>query len=569
MYLKATPCPSGNAGACATAQQQTYAGRFNTHVTPFLASTQVSVSLYVENTSEAAAGIQDKLVATVRLFGYAISGATVNFTAENVSTGAVEQYVSISPQVSTTNSAGQTTAYASTTTPGLTKIVASFAGYSASAIINFTVPVYVTFSAYPSLVSSSTVLTVDNVNYSSSQLPVTFGWTQGSRHTYKFVGTVPSSPSTRYVLNSVSGCGQTESSGYVVAVANCTTIGVYKTQYYLSMSSIPGSLAGSITPNYPGEWLNQSTTVTISATPNPHYLFSGWTGTGAGSYTGSSPSHTITISGPISEVANFYSSTTSTTTSTSTSTSSSSTTIFKVTTSTTTSTAPTITVPKNVTYLGSCDNATIESNLYAAVISGWCTWSGGTLQVWGAGSTGGWIGIKVTNVNTGQVYESIGSDNCGLAWLTNFTAPAGIYNFTVSTGRGGGGSCGPMEGKLNETKGSSGYVAPNGGGPGYPSCSSLNITDSNIWGLSNVNITEICTWSGGDLSMYLQTGWTSSVNGVVKGANGNTYFSSSTGSSSLTYVGSFYAPSQNYYVTLTTGNYTFKWASYSPELELT
>jgi hypothetical protein len=50
---------------------------------------------------------------------------------------------------------------------------------------------------------------------------------------------------------------------------------------------------------------NVGTLLTIRATPDPGWGFSGWVGTGSGSYTGPSPSATIRIAGPITQTANF------------------------------------------------------------------------------------------------------------------------------------------------------------------------------------------------------------------------------------------------------------------------
>ena len=50
---------------------------------------------------------------------------------------------------------------------------------------------------------------------------------------------------------------------------------------------------------------NQGEVVQIDATPNAGFLFSGWTGTGSGSFTGSTKQVSVTMNGPITEVASF------------------------------------------------------------------------------------------------------------------------------------------------------------------------------------------------------------------------------------------------------------------------
>ena len=64
---------------------------------------------------------------------------------------------------------------------------------------------------------------------------------------------------------------------------------------------------GTVTPS--SGWKNAGTTVSINATPTNNtqvsYAFTGWTGTGTGSYSGTNSSASITMSGPITEMAAF------------------------------------------------------------------------------------------------------------------------------------------------------------------------------------------------------------------------------------------------------------------------
>jgi hypothetical protein len=52
-------------------------------------------------------------------------------------------------------------------------------------------------------------------------------------------------------------------------------------------------------------WGVPGTHVDLLATAYPGYLFLGWNGTGSGSYSGSSPTPTVSLAGPVREVANF------------------------------------------------------------------------------------------------------------------------------------------------------------------------------------------------------------------------------------------------------------------------
>jgi len=68
------------------------------------------------------------------------------------------------------------------------------------------------------------------------------------------------------------------------------------------MNANPSS-GGSVSPS--SGWFNSGTQITINATPNNVFAFLNWTGSGAGSYTGSSNPATITMNSPITETANF------------------------------------------------------------------------------------------------------------------------------------------------------------------------------------------------------------------------------------------------------------------------
>jgi hypothetical protein len=81
-----------------------------------------------------------------------------------------------------------------------------------------------------------------------------------------------------------------------------TLVFTFHCQYYLTMK-VSGS--GTVSPSSGGWWYDLGTKVTITATPNSGHKFVSWTGSGAGSYTGISKSHTITIYGAITETASF------------------------------------------------------------------------------------------------------------------------------------------------------------------------------------------------------------------------------------------------------------------------
>src|SRR5205807_9823043 len=86
----------------------------------------------------------------------------------------------------------------------------------------------------------------------------------------------------------------------VAPTKNATYTANFSTQYYLTMSAGTG---GSVSPS--SGWRGSGTTVSITATPTNNtqvsYSFSGWTGNGTGSYSGTNNPDSITMSGPIME----------------------------------------------------------------------------------------------------------------------------------------------------------------------------------------------------------------------------------------------------------------------------
>ncbi|MEM0149158.1 MAG: hypothetical protein QW346_02745, partial [Candidatus Micrarchaeaceae archaeon] len=308
-----------------------------------LSSTSIVVSLSITNTTQAANGVPDKLIANVRMLGYPIAGATVTFKAN-------QSFATIRPTPTTTGGDGNAVSYASSFQTGNVLINATFANVTSSAVVSFAPPVYVNFIPSSNVCPSGTgtVLTVDGTAYQCAQLPSTFSWLINSKHSYSFQSIVAGPANVRYVFNSVTGCGATGQNGTIIATANCTIAVNYTTQYFLSMVSNPSG-AGTLSPG--SEWLNYSSAVQIGETPNKVgtniYIFKNWTGTGTGNYTGTATTATVTMGSPIVEQANYYSTTSTTSTTSSTSTTTSTTTL--TTTSTTTSTTSTTTSTTSTT----------------------------------------------------------------------------------------------------------------------------------------------------------------------------------------------------------------------------
>jgi hypothetical protein len=137
--------------------------------------------------------------------------------------------------------------------------------------------------------------TVDGTAYSSTQ---TFSWAQGSTHTIATTSPQTGGTGIQYVWKSWSDSGKI--SHTVAPTTNKTYTGTFTTQYYLTMSAGTG---GTVSPA--SGWKNSGAVLSISATPATGYTFINWTGSGTGSYTGSTNPRSITIGDPITETATF------------------------------------------------------------------------------------------------------------------------------------------------------------------------------------------------------------------------------------------------------------------------
>ncbi len=136
---------------------------------------------------------------------------------------------------------------------------------------------------------------VDGTPYSSAH---TFSWTAGASHTIATTALQSGGAGTRYAWSSWSDGGTI--SHTVTPGASTAYTANFTTKYQLTMSAGTGGTVTPATGYYTG-----GQTVQISAAPAAGYSFSGWTGTGVTSYTGTDNQATVTMNGPIAEVAAF------------------------------------------------------------------------------------------------------------------------------------------------------------------------------------------------------------------------------------------------------------------------
>ena len=136
------------------------------------------------------------------------------------------------------------------------------------------------------------------VDNSTLTAPQNVTWTSGSSHTIG-VASPQGSGTTQYGFSNWSDSGAESHS--VVGPSLATTYTAYfTTQYQLTVTAGTG---GTASPT--GGFYNSGTGVTIGAAPAPGYAFTGWTGSGQGSYTGTNNPASIDMNGPITETANF------------------------------------------------------------------------------------------------------------------------------------------------------------------------------------------------------------------------------------------------------------------------
>jgi hypothetical protein len=136
---------------------------------------------------------------------------------------------------------------------------------------------------------------VDGTTYSTAQ---TFSWQPGSSHSIATTSPQSGGTGVQYAWKNWSDNGSI--SHTVAPTTNKTYTANFTTQYYLTMVAGTG---GKVSPS--SGWKNSGAVLSISATPLTGYIFSNWTGSGTGSYTGSSNPSSITMGGPISELATF------------------------------------------------------------------------------------------------------------------------------------------------------------------------------------------------------------------------------------------------------------------------
>lgn len=148
---------------------------------------------------------------------------------------------------------------------------------------------------------SSGCVTVDGVAMTA---PAVFTWAIGSAHTLQALTPVAGPVGTQYVWIGWSDGGP-QTRTYTAPTSSATITANYKTQYYLTNSAINGNLVPSSGWYDAGTRMNLANSFSPTTAAGERYVWSGWTGTGNGSYTGTSnPAiNVVTMNGPITEIS--------------------------------------------------------------------------------------------------------------------------------------------------------------------------------------------------------------------------------------------------------------------------
>jgi len=151
---------------------------------------------------------------------------------------------------------------------------------------------------------TGTVLTVDGGLYGVSALPITFTWDVGSNHTFAYGSLlIGSAGTTRYAWTSTSGLSTIRNGTLNVPSAGGSITANYETQYYLAVSSpydTPGGTGWYDSGSTANATLTTGTVIITSGSVQA--VFTGWSGGASGTSLVSNP---ITMSGPMTAIANW------------------------------------------------------------------------------------------------------------------------------------------------------------------------------------------------------------------------------------------------------------------------
>ena len=163
--------------------------------------------------------------------------------------------------------------------------------------VNFASSKSITITSNP---TGSGLIQVDGAAVTT---PQTYAWSTGSTHILQALSPVTGGSGVQYVWTSWSD-GGAQTHTYTTPLSSQTVTANYKTQYFLTMQPNPSG-GGAVSPS--SGFYDAVSSVPIQATPATagEYIFTDWTGSGSGSYSGTNNPASITMTGPITQTANF------------------------------------------------------------------------------------------------------------------------------------------------------------------------------------------------------------------------------------------------------------------------
>jgi hypothetical protein len=167
-----------------------------------------------------------------------------------------------------------------------------------SLTFNWEIQYYVTFGQTGlDATAQGTVVTVNSVAKTYSDLPFSYWASSGSSATFSYASTLNSSTTNKqFVLSSYY-------SSPVTITGPVSISDGYTVQYYLNVVSPYSSPLGSGWYNAGSTAYASVSSTSVSGGGGIQYGFSSWTGSGTGSYTGSTVTPAITMNAPILETA--------------------------------------------------------------------------------------------------------------------------------------------------------------------------------------------------------------------------------------------------------------------------
>ncbi len=141
-----------------------------------------------------------------------------------------------------------------------------------------------------------------SIDAAPNAVATAFLWATGELHTAECPTPDPGLPGVQYVFQQWSDADTNPLKSLTVGSIDVTLVCIYTTQYFLDISAT----IGTTTPT--SGYFAAGAAVQIEWLPPPpgscvRYSFGGWTGSGAGSYFGPANPASITMNGPIQQVA--------------------------------------------------------------------------------------------------------------------------------------------------------------------------------------------------------------------------------------------------------------------------